>query len=153
MQAVSASSDADIPLDIDHNLAPVVIMADKRRLMRVIANLIDNAAKYGGGATRVELRQVDGDVQVAVEDSGPGIPEDDRVRIFDRFSRGITATDRRSSGEGVGLGLSLVIEHVRLHQGEVWVEDRPDGQPGARFVVRLPAVKPEESPNENGDTP
>ena len=154
MQAVSVSSDADIPLDIDHKLAGVVVEADKRRLMRVIANLVDNAAKYGGGATRVELRQVDDQVQVAVEDDGPGIPEEDRDRIFDRFSRGLTAADRRTAGEGVGLGLSLVREHVRLHGGQVWVEDRPDGEEGARFVVLLPAVKPsDEGDGTNGDTP
>ena len=150
MQAVSATTDADIPLDIDWQLAGVVVEADKRRLMRVIANLIDNAAKYGGGASRVELRQVEGEVQIAVEDDGPGIPEEDRQRIFDRFSRGISAGDRRTSGgEGVGLGLALVAEHVRLHQGRVFVEDRPDGKPGARFVVQLPAVTPL---SENGDS-
>lgn len=147
MQAVSTTTDADIPLDIDWQLAGVVVAADKRRLMRVIANLIDNAAKYGGGASRVELRQVEGEVQFAVEDDGPGIPDEDRDRIFDRFSRGLTAADRRTSGEGVGLGLSLVAEHVRLHEGQVWVEDRPDGKSGARFVVRLPTV----TPSDNGD--
>jgi len=150
MQAVSTTTDADIPLDIDWQLAGVVVAADKRRLMRVIANLIDNAAKYGGGASRVELRQVEGEVQIAVEDDGPGIPEEDRQRIFDRFSRGLSAGDRRTSGgEGVGLGLSLVAEHVRLHQGRVFVEDRADGRPGARFVVQLPAVT---QPSENGES-
>ena len=148
MQAVSTTTDADIPLDIDWQLAGVVVAADKRRLMRVIANLIDNAAKYGGGASRVELRQVEGEVQFAVEDDGPGIPDEDRERIFDRFSRGLTAADRRTSGEGVGLGLSLVAEHVRLHEGQVWVEDRADGKSGARFVVRLPTV----TPSDNGDS-
>jgi len=147
MQAVSTTTDADIPLDIDWQLAGVVVAADKRRLMRVIANLIDNAAKYGGGASRVELRQVEGEVQFAVEDDGPGIPREDRKRIFDRFSRGLTAADRRTGGEGVGLGLSLVAEHIRLHEGRVWVEGRADGKPGARFVVRLPTV----TPSDNGE--
>jgi two-component system sensor histidine kinase MtrB len=149
MQAVSTSTDADIPVDVDAELAGVVVPADKRRLVRVIANLLDNAAKYAGGASRVELRQVDGNVQIAVEDEGEGIPEDDRVRIFDRFSRGLIA-GRRSSSDGVGLGLSLVAEHVRLHGGDVWVEDRHDGKPGARFVVALPAAHP--SPDDaDGD--
>jgi two-component system, OmpR family, sensor histidine kinase MtrB len=139
MQAVSTSTDADIPVDVDAELAGVVVPADKRRLVRVIANLLDNAAKYAGGATRVELRQVDGNVQIAVEDEGEGIPERDRQRIFDRFSRGLIA-GRRSTSDGVGLGLSLVAEHVRLHGGDVWVEDRPDGKPGARFVVSLPSA-------------
>ncbi len=146
MQAVNTSTDADIPVDIDAELAGVVLQADKRRLVRVIANLLDNAAKYADGATRVELRWADDqNIQIAVEDEGPGVPAEDRYRIFDRFSRGLTAGDRRSStSDGVGLGLSLVAEHVRLHGGEVWVEDRPDGQKGARFVVKLPAPEPME---------
>jgi two-component system, OmpR family, sensor histidine kinase MtrB len=148
MQAVSTSTDADIPLDIDAELAGVIVQADKRRLVRVIANLLDNAAKYAGGATRVELRQVDGNVQIAVEDEGPGIPQDDRLRIFDRFSRGLVA-GRRSTSDGVGLGLSLVAEHVRLHGGGVWVEDCPDGKQGARFVVMLPAAgKPDDATDD-----
>ena len=147
MQAVSTSTDADIPLDIDAELAGVFVQADKRRLVRVVANLLDNAAKYAGGASRVELRQVDGNVQIAVEDEGPGIPEDDRLRIFDRFSRGLAA-GRRSTSDGVGLGLSLVAEHVRLHGGGVWVEDCADGKPGARFVVVLPTAKRSEPTSE-----
>ena len=146
MQAVSTSTDADIPLDIDAELAGVIVAADKRRLVRVIANLLDNAAKYAGGASRVELRQVDGKVQIAVEDEGPGIPQEDRLRIFDRFSRGLAA-GRRSTSDGVGLGLSLVAEHVRLHGGGVWVEDCPDGKPGARFVVMLPTASPSDDPS------
>ena len=59
--------------------------------------------------------------------------------MFDRFSRGI-GTRGRTGSEGVGLGLSLVAEHVALHSGRVWVEDRPDGEPGARFVVELPVT-------------
>jgi two-component system sensor histidine kinase MtrB len=139
MQAVSTSTDADIPVDIDSELAGVVVQADKRRLVRVVANLLDNAAKYAGGASRVELRQVDGNVQIAVEDEGEGVPPEDRGRIFDRFSRGLIA-GRRSSSDGVGLGLSLVAEHVRLHGGDVWVEDRHNGEQGARFVVVLPVA-------------
>ncbi len=72
MQAVSHSTDADVPVDLDAELAGVVVQADKRRIVRVIANLLDNAAKYGGGATSVSLRQVDDGVQIAVEDRGEG---------------------------------------------------------------------------------
>ena len=58
--------------------------------------------------------------------------------MFERFARG-GAAGRRATSEGAGLGLALVSEHVRLHGGRVWVEDRPDGEPGARFVIELPA--------------
>ena len=140
MQAVAASSnDGSVPVEVDSELAGVVAQADKRRLVRVIANLLDNARKYGEGATSVSLRRVDDVVQLAVEDEGQGVPDDERTVIFDRFARGGGA-GRRGSGEGVGLGLALVAEHVRLHGGRVWVEDRPDGKPGARFVVELPVL-------------
>jgi signal transduction histidine kinase len=137
MQAVSHSTEADVPVELDAALAGVVVHADKRRIVRVIANLLDNAAKYGGGATSVSLRRVDDGIQIAVEDRGDGVPEDDREVIFGRFSRGVAA-GRRGSSEGVGLGLSLVSEHVNLHGGKVWVEDRADGEEGARFVMELP---------------
>ena len=58
--------------------------------------------------------------------------------MFERFARGAGSAGRRGTGEGVGLGLALVREHVAMHGGRVWVEDRFDGEPGARFVVALP---------------
>ena len=140
MQAVAASpNDRTVPVELDSELAGVIAQADKRRLMRVITNLLDNARKYGDGATGVSLRRVDDGVQIAVEDAGPGVPEEERSVIFERFARGGGA-GRRGAGEGVGLGLALVAEHVRLHGGQVWVESRPDGREGARFVIELPVV-------------
>ena len=140
LQAVDHSGHRVVPIELDAGLLGVVVRADKRRLARVLANLLDNASKYGEGATAVSMRAVDGGVQLAVEDRGPGVPPEDRALIFDRFNRGGVA-GRRGAGEGVGLGLALVAEHVRLHGGRVWVEDRADGEPGARFVVELPAVE------------
>lgn len=141
MQAVSHSTDRDVPVELDAELAGVVVRADKRRIVRVIANLLDNATKYGGGASGVALRRVDGGVHLSIEDRGPGVPEEDRDRIFERFSRGVSA-GRRGSSDGVGLGLALVAEHVRLHGGRIWVEGRADGDEGARFVVELPVEEP-----------
>jgi K+-sensing histidine kinase KdpD len=77
-----------------------------------------------------------------VEDEGPGVAEGDRDRIFERFARATDAAGRRGSGEGVGLGLALVKEHINLHGGRVWVEDGTGGV-GARFVFELPTVTPE----------
>ena len=85
-------------------------------------------------------------VQIAVEDRGNGVIEAEREAIFDRFSRG-GAGGRRGSDSGVGLGLALVSEHIHLHGGRVWVEDRPDGEMGARFVVELP-IQPDEDETE-----
>jgi len=87
------------------------------------------------GPTSIAVESDDTHLRISVEDSGPGIPEVERTAIFERFSRG-SAGGRR--GGGSGLGLSLVIEDVRLHGGRVWVEDRPDGLSGARFVFELP---------------
>lgn len=107
---------------------------DKRRVERVIVNLVENARAHAGGVDRVTVEQKDGLVCIGVEDSGPGVPPEQRERIFERFARGAPGIDDTG---GVGLGLSLVTEHVKLHRGRVWVEDREGG--GARFVVELPA--------------
>ena len=131
VMAGSAAVTLQLPPGAEH----MVINADKRRLARVIANLLDNASRYGGGPTSIAVEGDDTHLRISVEDSGPGIPEVERTAIFERFSRG-SAGGRR--GDGSGLGLSLVIEDVRLHGGRVWVEDRPDGLSGARFVFELP---------------
>ena len=75
---------------------------------------------------------------IAVEDHGAGVPVEERELVFERFARGGGRRPAQPS-DGAGLGLALVDEHVRLHGGRVWVEDRPDGEPGARFVLELPA--------------
>jgi signal transduction histidine kinase len=129
------------PLQIDPEVEGTHLRVDKRRFERVMANLLENAAFYGGGATRVvtgpgpSLPDGRMTVEVAVEDRGPGVPQTERSKVFERFYRG-QHSGRRGTGTGTGLGLSLVAEHVRLHGGRVWVEDAPGG--GARFVVQLP---------------
>ncbi len=143
-QAVGVSSLPDALLTVDPRAEDLVIQGDKRRLARVIANLLENARYYGGGGVdvTVEPSQPEGeeiaDVQIAVEDHGPGVPPEERLLIFERFARGVSA-GRRGTSEGAGLGLALVDEHVRMHGGRVWVEDRRDGEEGARFVIELPA--------------
>jgi two-component system, OmpR family, sensor histidine kinase MtrB len=141
LHAVGAASTAGVPVHYDEDVAGTRILVDKRRMVRVVANLLDNAAKYAGGATAVRVGLVDDNVRIVVEDEGPGVPEEVRQKIFDRFARGVEG-GRRTMDRGVGLGLALVAEHVRLHGGRVWVEDRADGKEGAAFVVELPAVTP-----------
>ncbi len=130
-------SEQDIPVEIPPKAEELVIDADKRRLAQVMSNLIENARKYGGGATLIAVSPIGRRVRIAVGDDGAGVPVAERSVIFDRFSRG-SAGGRRGADTGVGLGLSLVDEHVRLHDGQVWVTDRPDQDHGAWFVVELP---------------
>ncbi len=117
--------------------APTHIRGDRRRLAQAVANIFDNANRYAGGITRVEVtvpRQ--GWVRLALEDSGPGISEEERDAIFGRFARGVAGVEAGSSS-GTGLGLALTAEHVRLHGGRVWVENAPGG--GALFLLDIPA--------------
>jgi two-component system, OmpR family, sensor histidine kinase MtrB len=143
-QAVAVSSAPTTPVVVAERAERVIIRGDRRRLARVVANLIDNARLHGGGDAAIAVTEPDGEgeplghIWITVEDRGPGVPPDERMLIFERFARGAVA-GRRSSSDGAGLGLSLVEEHVRMHGGRVWVEDRLDGEPGARFVLELPA--------------
>ena len=148
-QAVAVSSLPDTPVTVSERAELALIRGDRRRLARVIANLIDNARAYGGGAPDVSIEVLNPDdepmshILIIVEDRGPGVAEEERDLVFERFARGGGA-GRRTGSEGAGLGLSLVDEHVRMHGGRVWVEDRLDGESGARFVIELMATELDE---------
>ena len=135
--AVEALPDRDVPVEVAGSATDTVVLADKRRLVQVIFNLVANARQHGGGVERLRIEADQDSVRIIVEDRGPGVPPEDRERIFERFYRG-RQTDRATGG--VGLGLALVAEHARLHGGRAWVEGRDDGA-GARFVVELPVVR------------
>lgn len=126
---------ADVP--VTGSAAGTTVAVDKRRMERVIANLVQNAAAYGDGVVRVEVESSRRGVRIAIDDRGPGVPPGEHEKVFERFYRGSVA-GRRGHGDGSGLGLALVAEHVGLHGGRVWVEDADGG--GARFVVELPVV-------------
>jgi signal transduction histidine kinase len=122
-----------VELDVADGMDPTVAV-DRRRVERVLVNLLDNADHHAGGATAVHLARAAETVIWTVEDQGPGIAAADRQRIFDRFWRGPGA--RQQSVKGTGLGLALVAEHVRAQGGRIRVEDNEGG--GARFIVELP---------------
>jgi signal transduction histidine kinase len=125
----------DEALRIDGDAGGVTVLADKRRLVRVFVNLLENGYLHGGGVTTVRLWREGDQLAVAIDDAGPGLAVQDRDRAFERFSR-IAASGRRQDFGGTGLGLALVREHVNAHEGTVVAEAAPSG--GARFVVRLP---------------
>ncbi len=120
-----------VRLEVDPS-APALVDLDKRRIGQVLTNLLNNADAYGNGATAVIVAGTETSLLLAVDDAGPGIPPEERERMFERFARGSWS----DSTPGTGLGLALAVEHLRLHDGRVWVEDSPEG--GARFVIEVP---------------
>ena len=141
-QAVSVSSLPKTEVISAPELAGTMIRGDRRRLARVIANLIDNARIHSGGTPKVLLQAPPrgtppSHAWIIVEDDGFGLIEGEEAKIFERFSRGGTA-GRRSGQEGAGLGLALALEHVSMHGGRIWAANRTDGIRGARFFVELP---------------
>jgi signal transduction histidine kinase len=134
----AAGAGARVTVTADLRTAETIIRADRRRLERVVANLVENAEVHGRGLAGLHVRRVNGVVRLLVDDAGPGVPAGLREHVFERFARGPANGKPRS--DGAGLGLALVTEQVRLHGGRVWVEDRPGG--GARFVVELPRDGP-----------
>jgi heavy metal sensor kinase len=123
--------------------APVPVLGDERWLRQLVVNLLDNAVKFSAAAgsgqhassVTVETGTVDGAASLRVADSGPGIPEDDFGRIFERFYRADDARSYRPT-EGAGLGLSIAAWIVNAHNGRITAENRPQG--GSVFSVRLP---------------
>ena len=112
--------EADVPE------APVVVRGWEPGLRLLVANLVTNAVRHGGGHVRVALAGR----SLTVDDEGPGIPAADRERVFAPFER------LDGAGEGSGLGLALVAQQARDHGATVEVQDAPGG--GARFIVRFP---------------
>ena len=105
---------------------------DEARVQQVFSNLLENAARHGGGEVAVEVAQENGEGVVRVSDHGPGIPANELDRIFHRFYR----VDRSRSQPGTGLGLAIAKHLVALHGGSIRAWNRAEG--GAIFEVRLP---------------
>jgi PAS domain S-box-containing protein len=136
--------DAQLQVDVAPDLPPVVV--DAAQLEQVVANLVENAAKYGSSNPhiRVAAVRVEGELELAVEDDGPGLPEEDLERVFNKFFR--ARSSDQSGVPGTGLGLAICRAIVEAHGGRIWAENRPSG--GARLVVRLPLEAP---PRPNTD--
>jgi signal transduction histidine kinase/HAMP domain-containing protein len=125
--AISASVEDGLP----------ATTSDADRLRQVLNNLLDNAIKFTDrGGIEVSASMVDGEVLLAVADSGAGIPQDDLERIFERFHQG--GTSFTGKPRGIGLGLSICSEIVKRSGGRIWAESQP-GQ-GSAFFVALPVA-------------
>ena len=137
LQAVGAMfqvlvKERGLGLMMDLPEAPVVVVGDRDRLQQVFINLVGNAAKFTKtGEIQMRLRKDSDAAQIEVEDTGPGIPEADLERVFDKFEQVGASTE-----EGSGLGLPIARDIVELHHGRLWAESEPGK--GSRFIVRLP---------------
>jgi signal transduction histidine kinase len=132
-----AASDAQVSglaVEVDGPTCAMVL-GDAEWLRRVFDNLLDNARKYGEPPVRIEIAAGPGAVVVSVMDGGPGVPEHERERVFERFQR----LKRNGTQPGLGLGLPIVRGLVRSLGGEIRIDDAPGG--GAAFHVSLPAAQ------------
>ncbi len=129
-------------VDIRVRPPDAVARTDAAKLQAALRNLVENAVNYSpeGRRIRVEAITADGQVLLTVSDEGPGIPEADLERVFERFYRVDKARSRESGG--TGLGLSIVKHLVDLLGGRVWAANRPEG--GAVFTITFP-VDPEDT--------
>jgi signal transduction histidine kinase len=123
--------------DIDIIAEPTSLRGDGAALSRVVRNLLENAVRHARSRVEVAVRTHGGFAVLTVADDGPGIPERDRMRVFDRFVR--LDSDRARSSGGTGLGLAIVAEIVTADGGEVTIGDRRGG--GTLVTVQLPLTK------------
>lgn len=147
---VRRPGEARVDLTVERSAAgdgKTLVLGHDSRLGQVVRNLLDNARSFSppDGTVRVTLRRLKHEVEIVIEDDGPGIPSHAVERIFERFY-----TDRPDQGFGQnsGLGLSISRQIVEAHRGRIWAEARPDEPAagerphGATFHVRLPALGP-----------
>ncbi len=119
---------------------PVTVSADPDRAREILDNLLENALSFSpeGESVVIEVARAEAGAEIRVADRGPGVPDDEKEEIFDRFFQGEDGSERSSGGGGVGLGLTLCRQIVEAHGGEIGVEDREGG--GSLFRVLLPAA-------------
>jgi len=121
-------------LTVIGDVKPVRVLGDPLRLSQVLRNLVENAATAAHSTVRLSTAERDGQAVLTVEDDGDGIPENDRLRVFERFVRLDTSRARASGGSG--LGLSIVQEIVKAHHGTVTLT--PGASRGTVATVTLP---------------
>lgn len=121
-------------IQINVEAGEVEVSADRQRLLQAVGNLVDNALKYTpeNGSVVLQAMHLGNKVIIKVEDTGPGIPDDERERIFDKLYR----LDKSRSTKGLGLGLSLVQAVVHAHGGTVCASSAESG--GSTFTIKLP---------------
>jgi two-component system, sensor histidine kinase and response regulator len=132
------SEDKRVSLHAEIAREGLMLDADADLLRRVVENLIDNASRYSSANGRVTVRVFEDGKELALQiaDQGPGVPPDQRERIFEKYAQLDRKVDRAQQRFGRGIGLAFVKLAVQAHKGRIWVEDN---QPvGARFELRFP---------------
>ncbi|MDE6498016.1 MAG: response regulator [Muribaculaceae bacterium] len=130
------SADKHIELNFNYDNAEIAAPIDSANFDKILMNLLSNAVKYTpeGGRIDINLAENDGKVELSVTDTGIGIPDADKERIFERFYQA-----HGNSAGGTGVGLHLTHQLVTLHNGTLTVADNPEGR-GTRFTITLPAA-------------
>src|SRR5216684_1538755 len=137
-------------LDIDLQLAPgALTMGSPDHLGRMFRNVIDNAIRYADHRVVISAATARGSVQVEISDDGPGIPAEERERIFDRFVR--LDSSRERGGGTTGLGLAIAREIVTAHGGRIVIAESPTG--GARVVITLPSATAAQTTSQQSRAP
>lgn len=140
MKFQSLAEQKQVSLDVNDHSDGIFMCFDRDKVAKILNNLLSNAFKYtpSGGKVRVELSQTVCDdrrfVRMEVVDTGCGISPENQKRVFDRFFR---SADQKTTNVGSGIGLNMVAEYVKLHQGKISLESK-EGE-GSRFIVELPA--------------
>jgi two-component system phosphate regulon sensor histidine kinase PhoR len=132
----------NIVLLLDRNIEkPIIVDADPMRIFQVIRNLVENGIAYGkdGGLVKVSLLADKEGAEVWVTDDGPGIPDEDQKRIFERFYR--VEKSRSKEKGGSGLGLAIVKQILEAHKTKIQVKSREGS--GATFIFKLTRKKPD----------
>jgi signal transduction histidine kinase len=125
------------PRDFDIETSPdAIVMGNPDHLQRLLRNVVDNAIRYADSHVVIRVASDRDEVTITVDDDGPGVPEAERDRVFDRFVR-LNAGRDRGSGT-TGLGLAIALEIARAHHGSITIDQSPSG--GARVMIRLPAA-------------
>jgi len=124
-------ADAGLPVVMDP-AEPIVIECQPGALKRAVTNLLENAIKYGERA-RLRMASTPQGILIEIDDDGPGIPEDELVRVFQPFYR----VEGSRSGEtgGIGLGLAIALAVVQAHDGQLKLSNRPEGGLSARIIL------------------
>ena len=141
-RAEDALREREVEVECDENLT---VMGHPKAIAQVLFSLLENAGKYAPPATPVRLtawQDEFGEVRIAVEDEGPGVPPALRERVFEKFFRGSAFEEKRqhTTATGLGLGLAIARRIVEAQGGRIWIEERAGGKPGARFVFTVPAL-------------